>query len=67
MNCENWLKAYLTGGPVQWEMVRAAARTEGFTKGDLTLARRNLNVVSRRLKVDGEESWTWELPREKRQ
>lgn len=68
MNCEEWLAEYLKG-PVfkNCERVRASAEKRGFTKGQLSAARKKLGVatVSDSTKQNGAaKNWYWLIPKE---
>lgn len=55
----NWLSEYLSFGAMNYHMVKATARTEGFTRGELKAARIELGV---KLITPEPGVYLWALP-----
>lgn len=55
----DWLRKYLSNGPMDCEIVKAVARSEGFTKGELNRARELLGVKTTH---PASGVWLWKLP-----
>ena len=64
-DCAKWLQHYLrtANSAVLVDTVRAKARALGFTRGQLKLARDELEIITLSASgVGGSYSWRWKLP-----
>lgn len=55
----DWLREYLRNGPIDCEIVKAVARVEGFTKGELNRAKTLLRV---KITTTPQGIRLWQLP-----
>lgn len=65
--CITWMRKKLSGGSVVCDYIREEGRKEGFTRGQLSQARKILGVVTfHQFDEDGATpNWFWSLPDER--
>ncbi|MFO0889578.1 MAG: hypothetical protein U0790_10625 [Isosphaeraceae bacterium] len=60
--CEAWLKARLADGEREAREVIEEASAEGFSAGQVRMARQRMGIVPRRAGYGGDGGWCWSLP-----
>ena len=67
MDAYDWLKNFLSAGPVETSVIRKAGRQAGFTRGDLHEAKRVLGAITtnnagHHHRENPATKWYWSLP-----